>query len=138
MRGNAGNPGVQEGFFGEVKDILSAYEYLSKLKHINKKQIYLGGHSTGATLVLLVAASTDKFKSIFAFGPVEDPLNYGANYAYHDVKNKLENQLRAPINFVSSIKSPTYIIEGSKGNIGSLLAFKKASKNVPALGFNKY
>jgi len=128
FRGSYGNPGQQEGFYGEVDDVLSSLEYLSKLDYVDKKEIYLGGHSTGGTLALLVAAATDKFKSIFSFGPVADPADYGAEYQLHDINKSKENFFRAPINFLEYIKSPTYIIEGVDGNIDSLTNLEDSGK----------
>ena len=61
FRGSFSNPGYQENFLGEVDDVLAALDYLLSLEHVNHNKIYLAGHSTGATLALLVAASTDKF-----------------------------------------------------------------------------
>lgn len=128
FRGTFGNPGQQEGFYGEVDDVLSALEYLLKLDYVDPNEIYLGGHSTGGTLALLVAAATDKFKSIFSFGPVADPANYGAEQQFHDPNESTENYLRAPINFLTYIKSPTYVIEGEvDGNLDSLKRLKNSS-----------
>ena len=80
-------------------------------------------------MALLAAALTDQFRAVFAFGPVADPQVYGANYTLHDSSIELENTLRAPINFINLIKSPTYVIEGTKGNIDSLRKLQNASKN---------
>ena len=129
LRGYAGNPGKVEGFYGEVNDVLSALEYLSKLDYIDPKQIYLGGHSTGGTLALLTACASDKFKAVFSFGPTADPAGYGAEYEKHSNSNLLERKLRAPINFLKYIKVPTYVLEGESGNSDSITAMQKTSNN---------
>lgn len=129
LRGSFGNPGVQEGFFGEVNDVLSALEYLSTVEYVDSTQIYLGGHSTGATLALLVAASTDKFKAVFALGPISDPAEYGASRQLYQQNDRREAYFRAPINFLKYIQSPTFIIEGVGGDIDSLNELKASSKN---------
>src|SRR5262245_2004411 len=54
LRGGNDNPGIKEGFLGEVDDVLAAAEHLSQQEFVDPKRIYLGGHSTGGTLVLLV------------------------------------------------------------------------------------
>ncbi|MCJ8315230.1 MAG: prolyl oligopeptidase family serine peptidase [Saccharospirillaceae bacterium] len=123
-RGTFSNPGLQENFLGEVDDVLAALDYLLSLKHVDPKQIYLGGHSTGATLALLTAASTDKFKAVFAFGAVADPKNYGYDTQLHDTTNPKESYFRAPINFLQYIQSKTYIIEGENGNADSIETMK--------------
>jgi len=134
FRGANGNPGFQEGFYGEVDDVIRAYDYLSKLSYIDPKRIYLGGHSTGATLALLTAASTDKFRGIIAIGGNSDPQNYGEERVHYDPKDELERKLRAPIHYLNGIKSPTLITEGEGGNIGSQEDMRDAQKN-PKLTF---
>lgn len=134
LRGSFGNGGVQESFLGEVDDVLAAADYLSGLDHVDSSRIYLGGHSTGGTLALLVAEATDRFKAVFAFGPVEDPAGYGQERLPYDVDDAREARVRAPIHFLSAVRSPTFVIEGEGGNIESLRALERASKN-PALRF---
>src|SRR5205085_2693378 len=77
LRGGNDNPGFKESLFGEVDDVLAAREYLARQDFVDPKRIYLGGHSTGGTLVLLAAASTDQFRAVFSFGPVDDIRGYG-------------------------------------------------------------
>ncbi len=77
LRGGNDNPGVKEGFFGEVDDILAAADFLAKQEFVDPQRIYLGGHSTGGTLVLLTAECSDRFRAVFSFGPVEDVAGYG-------------------------------------------------------------
>ena len=55
LRGGNDNPGIKEAFLGEVDDILAAAVYLARQESVDSSRIYLGGHSTGGTLVLLVA-----------------------------------------------------------------------------------
>ena len=51
LRGGNDNPGQREGFYGEVQDILAATDHLAKLPCVDPSRIYLGGRSTGGTLV---------------------------------------------------------------------------------------
>ncbi len=60
QRGGNDNPGRREGFYGEVDDVLAAARFLREQPYVDAKPIYLGGHSTGGTLVLLVAAAAPK------------------------------------------------------------------------------
>lgn len=132
FRGAAGNPGYLEGFVGEVDDLLAAYTHLSKIDYVDPKRIYLGGHSTGATLVLLAAAASDKFAGVIAFGPVARAGDYGSRGQYHNTDVKMENFIRSPINFLKDIKSPTLILEGINGNLDSLQELKSShtSENI--------
>jgi dipeptidyl aminopeptidase/acylaminoacyl peptidase len=143
LRGTMGNPGQQEGFYGEVDDVISALHYLQKQPYVDASQIYLGGHSTGGTLALLVSESTDEFKTIFSFGPVAGNLNYGTANALHDPDIKQENILRSPYYFLDSIQSPTYVIEGEEGNYDMLQVLDNHNSNsnvhfLPIKGANHF
>ncbi|MCB1044773.1 MAG: alpha/beta fold hydrolase [Acidobacteria bacterium] len=144
FRGDKGNPGHQEGFYGEVQDVLSAISYLKTRKNVDPDRVYLGGHSTGATLALLAAAAQPQIRGVFCFGPVSDPLLYGSEVAFHDTENDRENQLRAPIHFLSTIQTPTYILEGVLGgNLSELQAMQAKSTNpmihfIPVNGANHF
>jgi dipeptidyl aminopeptidase/acylaminoacyl peptidase len=131
LRGGNDNPGQKEGFFGEVDDVLAAADYLSQQPFVDPQRIYLGGHSTGGTLVLLVAAASDRFRAVFSFGPVDDVSGYGLNSEYlpFDTWSRREIQLRSPIRWLHSVKSPLFVLEGNDGNIDCLHAMKRRSKN---------
>jgi dipeptidyl aminopeptidase/acylaminoacyl peptidase len=131
LRGGNDNPGVKEGFLGEVDDIIAAAKYLQTQPYVDSKRIYLGGHSTGGTLALLVSECSPLFRAVFAFGPVEDVAGYGAESGFVpvDLKNRQEVRLRSPGYWLTSVQSPTWVLEGTRGNITSLRAMAKASAN---------
>ena len=129
FRGANGNPGLQESFYGEVDDALAALEYLKTVDYVDPKRIYLGGHSTGGTMALLIAASTDQFAAVFSFGPTSDPADYGADSLTYDPTDVTEAWLRAPINYLDEIRSETYVIEGISGNSSSLRALRAADED---------
>ena len=131
LRGGNNNPGFREGFFGEVDDILAASDLLARQDFVDPKQIYLGGHSTGGTLVLLVAASGNRFRAVFSFGPAHDVRGYPPEYIPFDTSNRREIELRSPILWVDSMRSPVYIFEGTEEpcNLNSVKALARASKN---------
>lgn len=131
MRGGNTNPGKKEGFLGETDDIVAAHNFLKKQNYVDPKRIYLGGHSTGGTLALLVAETTDRFRAVFSFGPVEDVSTYGVDSGFlpFDITDRKEVEIRSPIYWLSSIKSPVWVFEGGEGNADSLQALSKASKN---------
>jgi acetyl esterase/lipase len=136
LRGGNNNPGTKEGFFGEVDDVLAAVKYLEKQDYVDPQRIYLGGHSTGGTLALLVAESSDRFRSVFAFGPVADVSGYGQDSGLlpFDMANRQEVKLRSPGYWLAGIKSPTWVLEGTKGNSNTeaLRAMAKVSTNPQA------
>ena len=80
LRGGNDNPGVKEGFLGEVDDIVAAAAYLRQQPFVDPDRIYLGGHSTGGTLALLTAEYSDQFRAVFSFGPVSDLLGHASRY----------------------------------------------------------
>jgi dienelactone hydrolase len=131
LRGGNDNPGARESFLGEVDDVLAALDFLESQDFVDPKRIYLGGHSSGGTLVLLVAASSDRFRAVFSFGPIDDVAAYGEEYLPFNLSNRRELELRAPVKWLHSIRSPTFVFEGAKqpGNLESLQALRRASRN---------
>lgn len=135
LRGGNDNPGTKEGFFGEVDDVLAAAEYLGKQPFVDPTRIYLGGHSTGGTLVLLAAECSDRFRAVFSFGPAADVGNYPPEYIPFDTSNKREIELRSPGRWLAAVRNPVFVIEGkSDGNLDALQTMARASTN-PKLHF---
>jgi pimeloyl-ACP methyl ester carboxylesterase len=131
LRGGNMNPGFTESFYGEVDDVIAAADYVSKLDYVDTNRIYLGGHSTGGTLAMLVAESTNRFRSVFCFGPVESVIGYGRDQLTFDTSNRKELELRAPIKWLEKIQGPTFVFEGTseRSNISSLRALSRATRN---------
>src|SRR5437667_549581 len=135
FRGGNDNPGFKEGFLGEVDDTLAAADFLAKQDFVDPTRIYLGGHSTGGTLVLLAAASADRFRAVFSFGPVDDVSGYGADNLPFPLSDRRELDLRAPVRWLHAIKNPVFVFEGTNdGNLAAMRAMQEASSN-PALHF---
>ncbi len=131
LRGGNRNPGSTESFYGEVEDVLAAADYFAKLDYVDPKRIYLGGHSTGGTLAMLAAESTNRFRSVFCFGPVGNVVGYGSDQLTFETSNRKEAELRAPAKWLEMIHGPTFVFEGtgSPGNISSLRALSRATHN---------
>ena len=134
LRGGNDAPGRREGFLGEVDDVVSAAEFLAKQPGVDPNRIYLGGHSTGGTLTLLVAEYSPRFRAVFSFGPVASPASYGAEYVVFNANDRMEVAVRSPINWLADAKSPTFVIEGEDGNIRDLRLMKRLNRN-PAIRF---
>ena len=113
LRGGNNNPGYVEGLYGEVDDVIAAGKYLAGRPDVDPKRVYLGGHSTGGTLVLLTAESTSVFRAVFAFGPVSRIEQYGSDDLPFDLSNGQETSLRSPLLYLSAIVSPTFVFEGT-------------------------
>jgi pimeloyl-ACP methyl ester carboxylesterase len=144
QRGGNDNPGEREGFYGEVDDILAATDYLAKLPYVDPDQIYLGGHSTGGTLAMLVAECTDRYRAVFALGPVASPAQYGGAFIYCDPNDEREILLRSPIAWLDGVRTPLYVFEGGiDGNWKSCRSMAESNANplvkfYPAPGHNHF
>ncbi len=133
LRGGNTNPGQREYFWGEVDDVIAAVLYAAKLPYVDPGKIYLGGHSTGGTLALLVATTGLPVQGVFAFGPVADATRYtGAQMpVLWKQLDADEKRLRAPKLWLHAVKSPTWVIEGAKapGNMGDWKELCNARKS---------
>jgi acetyl esterase/lipase len=146
LRGGNTDTGRKEFFFGEVDDVHAAANHLARLPYVDPARIYLGGHSTGGTLALLVAETGGRFAAVFAFGPVTAVNRYPAPLVPDALwsADARELRLRSPIHWVSGIATPTYLIEGdaSPGNADEFEALCAARNPlvhcIPAAGFDHF
>jgi hypothetical protein len=139
LRGGNNNPGKIEGMFGEIDDILAAANYLASLPYVDPSRIYLGGHSTGGTLVLLTAEASDRFRAVFSVGPVARSRSYPPQFLPIDFKAlpAWEERLRAPIEWLPSVKGRLLVVEAEQGNIGPLRAMRSVNRN-PNISFLEF
>lgn len=71
-RGESGNPGRFEAFYGEVDDLLAAAAFVKALPYVDPARVYIAGRGTGGTLALLAAATNDDVRAVFSFGGAPD------------------------------------------------------------------
>lgn len=137
QRGGNDNPGQREGFLGEVDDILAATDHLAALPYVDPGQIYLGGHSTGGTMAMLVGECSDRYRAIFSLGPVAAVDQYGGDYVYCNPNDDEEMLRRSPIYWLHCVKSPMYVFEGAgNGNWDAVQLMLKENSN-PQIHFFK-
>lgn len=129
LRGGIDNPGRIEVCCGEVDDVIAAAKHAATLPYVDPSRIYLGGHSTGDTLALLVAGSTDLFRAVISYGPIHSVAGYGEENLPFDATDNSELIVRAPILCLPAIKSPAFVLEGTDGNIEALQRMAKLNKN---------
>lgn len=129
LRGGEGNPGRVEVCCGEVDDVIAAAKHVAALPYVDPQRVYLGGHSTGGTLALLVAGSCDMFRAVISYGPVHSVAGYGQDNLPFDAEDRTELMVRAPIICLPEIKTPTFVLEGSGGNIQALKLMKEKNPN---------
>ncbi len=135
QRGGNANPGRREGFYGEVDDILAATNHLAKLPYVDANQIYLGGHSTGGTMVMLVGAYSDRYRAIFSLGPVAGAAQYGGDFVYCDPNDEMEMVLRSPILWLHDVKTPMYVFEGAEDGNWDAIELMVAENSSPHIQF---
>jgi hypothetical protein len=147
LRGGNGSLANREVFFGEVDDVRAAGEYLAKLPYVDPARVYLGGHSTGGTLALLVAEAGGPFAGVFAFGPVRSISTYPTGLVHADFATlpARELKLRSPVHWLEAIEVPTYLIEGmdAPGNFRDLEELCALTRNpavhcVPVAGHDHF
>jgi hypothetical protein len=108
---------------------------LASLPYVDANEIYLGGHSTGGTMAMLVGACSDRYRAIFSLGPVAGAQQYGGDFVYCDTSDEKELVLRSPLFWLHSVKSPMYVFEGANnGNWDAVEMMKDESTN-PAIQF---
>jgi dienelactone hydrolase len=137
LRGGNDNPGKKEYFLGEIDDVLAATDYLAAQPYVDKNRIYLGGHSTGGTLALLVAESSNRYRAVFSFGPTDDVSNYPPEYRAFDAANIREALIRSPGRWLHSLQSPLFVFEGTDqaNNIPALQTMAAAANKNPLAHF---
>lgn len=135
QRGGNTNPGTDETCYGEIDDIVAAARYLAQQPGIDPKRIYLGGHSTGGTKVILAAEYSKLFRAAFSFGPAASIDNYNPGDLNFDTNNEQELQLRSPVLWLRSLTAPLFVFEGAEGNYDALQALENAGKDAPLAHF---
>ena len=96
---------------------------------MDPNRIYLGGHSTGGTLVLLVAECSERFRAVFSVEPGESVAGYGEAFLPFDFSNPRELELRSPILWLHSIKRPTFVFGAEEDCGAAVKAMEAKSEN---------
>ena len=71
LRGENGNPGNFEFFYGEVDDAIAAGNYLAQLPYVDSDKIFVTGHSIGGRIVAMVGVSESVYRAAVAYSPSE-------------------------------------------------------------------
>ncbi|MDP9224791.1 MAG: alpha/beta fold hydrolase, partial [Actinomycetota bacterium] len=126
LRGENGQPGRFSFFYDEVNDVLAAADYLSKQPSVDPTRIYLAGHSAGGTIALLAAEATSRFRAAASFdGSPDQQLLYSGSASkpgvhrevVFDPKDLRELQVRSPLAYVNSFKSPVRLYYSDEASI---------------------
>jgi pimeloyl-ACP methyl ester carboxylesterase len=116
FRGEAGNPGVIEYFYGETLDLLAAVDALAARPDVDPERIYLVGHSTGGTHVLNAAVAGAPVRAAFSLGGRADLVAVAQDGGYGVEPFSLAELesfvVRSPNRWASQLSVPTYYCEG--------------------------
>jgi dipeptidyl aminopeptidase/acylaminoacyl peptidase len=135
-RGAHDNPGTYELLYGEIDDYLAAADYVRQLDYVDPARVFFAGHSVGATIVLLAAELTDRFRAAVGFGPTTGAKSYGNRVAPFDLKGPdavREWRLREPLRYLRDIRRPVLLIEGEHSpNVRALPVYEREAAEVHA------
>jgi len=115
FRGENGQQGTFSFLYDEVDDVLAAAAYLAAQPFVDRDHIFLAGHSSGGTLTLLSVEASRRFVAAASFDASPDQqLLYNGSAAkagnhrevVFDSNDRRELQVRSPLAYVSSLKSP--------------------------------
>jgi dipeptidyl aminopeptidase/acylaminoacyl peptidase len=131
LRGENGQPGAFTLFFDEVNDVLAASDVLRKLGYVDNSRVFISGHSSGGTLALLAGMATPVFKGIASFGGSLDQAALVNGWEKQkivpfDQSNPKEFELRSPLAYATSLKSPTRLYVGSQDSFHLAASHKLA------------
>lgn len=131
LRGENGQAGNFSFFYDEVDDVLAAVDFLSKQPFVDKRNIFVAGHSIGGVLTLLAAEASDKFRAAASFSGSPDQkllLQFGfpKDQIPFDQTDPREFQMRSPLAYASSLKVPTRIYYGGYEKIFDATSRKTA------------
>lgn len=143
VRGQDGNPGKYEMFYGEIEDLEDARKYIATLPYVDSNRIYVVGHSTGGTKALLLSEYSKGFRAVFSIGALpdffwvtEDSNGYGG--VPFDLKNPREIEIRSSVRYVRSITSPTFDFEGISEKKGEIFKPMQEAANKYKIPFKHY
>jgi dipeptidyl aminopeptidase/acylaminoacyl peptidase len=120
LRGENGNPGNVEMFWGEVDDAVAAGNYVASLPYVDPSRVYIAGHSVGGTLTMLVAMVPSRYSAAAALSGAPDQRKFARedtpDWKVFDWSDSREFELRSPLEFSSSIRCPLYLFAGDQEN----------------------
>lgn len=116
VRGENGNPGFFEFFYGEAEDAVAAGRYLATLPRVDPRRIYITGHSAGGTLALLAAMLPSPYALAAPIGAVCDVRGWTGEkeMMVMDVRNPRELENRSAVFFAASLRTPVHLYVGEK------------------------
>ena len=125
LRSENGNPGVYEGFYGEVDDAIAAGRFVSELSYVDKDNVFVAGHSVGGLLAVLTAMMPSNYKASAALSAFLDMASWSEfehpSRVIFDTSNPEEIRLRNPMAFPASLRIPL-ILYAERGGMDEINA----------------
>jgi acetyl esterase/lipase len=119
LRGENGNPGHYELWFGEVDDVKAATRFLASQPEVDVDRMYLFGHSAGGALATLIALDENTpYRVIATSNGVYAAATFGRWFQDEpkripfDVNDMFERQLRAFVPNAHELARPIGIYAG--------------------------
>ena len=127
LRGENGNPGNFESFYGEVDDAVAAGRYVASLPQVDNQHVFVVGHSVGAVLATLSAMVPSPYEAAAALSGYMDMETWAAQSPDErvpfDRADRREVALRNPLAFARSLRCPlTLYVEPKMRDVNALLA----------------
>lgn len=131
LRGENGQAGNFSLLYEETDDVLAAAEFLARQPFVDKRNIFIAGHSIGGALTMLAAQASNKFRAAAAFSGSPDQkllLQFGfpKDKIPFNQSDPREFQMRSPLAFAASFKVPTRIYYGDQEKIFDLTSRRTA------------
>lgn len=119
LRGENGNPGFFECYYGEVDDAIAAGHYLAARPEVDPGRVYLAGHGIGGgALAILGAMLPSPYAAAVAMGGAADPGRQDHDHwndkVPFDAADPRERSLRTAADFPASIRCPLHLIVGEQ------------------------
>lgn len=108
-RGENGNPGNHEYFYGELDDALAAIRWIATQPGIDPKRISTFGHSAGGVLSGMIALVPDvEVEHTGSAGGIYPEASFDTfdQFVPFDRKNVTERRLRGWVHYLGSMKRP--------------------------------
>lgn len=129
VRGENGQAGTYSMFFDEVGDVLAVTDHVRSQPWVDPQRIYVAGHSAGGTLAMLAALASPHYRAVAPFSGSPDQLILAKGLPKivpFDKKVKAEYEIRSPLCYATSFKTPTRLFLGRQEE------FYRASTNLLA------
>lgn len=107
---------------GDFQDIMTGVDHIISLGGIDRKRLYITGHSYGGYITAWAVTQTDRFRAAAVLAGISDWLSYhgtagipswdSSHYRSDPYSQKNVQARFSPINFVGRVRTPTLIVVG--------------------------